>query len=218
MKGIFITFEGPDGGGKTTQITKLANRLIEKGVDVVLTREPGGTRISNQIRSLLLNPEFSEFVHPTEVLLYAASRAQLVHEVIVPSLADGKVVLCDRYIDASIAYQSFGLGQPREQVEAISRFASGGLQPLRTYLLDVSTEASRQRLVNRALGSSSNHLDRIEQREVAYHERVRLGFKQLSEENKQRILVVNGEQRLDLISDIIWDDCQRLLKEKSYLC
>ena len=133
---LFITFEGPDGGGKTTQISRLASYIKDLGYEVVLTREPGGTFISEKIRSLLLDPTNQELNRETEVLLYAASRAQHVREVIIPALNQGKVVLCDRFVDASIAYQGYGLGITLESITAINHFATGGLKPTRTYLLE----------------------------------------------------------------------------------
>ncbi|MFS8578426.1 MAG: dTMP kinase, partial [Novibacillus thermophilus] len=126
MSGLFITFEGPDGAGKTTQLNRVAEWLEQQGFAFVRTREPGGTKISDSIRTLLLNPENSEMANETEVLLYAASRAQLVSEVILPALEDGKIVLCDRYVDASLAYQGYGLAYPVQQIAAINRFATTG--------------------------------------------------------------------------------------------
>ena len=117
MKGLFITFEGPDGSGKTTQLKLLADYLIKAGYEVITTREPGGTIIGNQIREILLNPNHKELMDQTEILLYAASRAQLVHETILPNLEKGKIILSDRYIDASIAYQAYGLMIERNIVE-----------------------------------------------------------------------------------------------------
>ena len=153
MNGIFITFEGPDGAGKTTQLKKLAEELKKQGHDVLVTREPGGTAISDQIRSIILDPVNKEMVDQAEVLLYAASRAQHVHQLILPALAAGRIVLCDRFIDASVAYQAYGLGVDVEMVKAISHYASSGLQATRTYILDVPVEVSLARLHHRASGT-----------------------------------------------------------------
>lgn len=205
MEGIFITFEGPDGSGKTTQLRRLADYLTDKGFDVITTREPGGTIISDQIRELVLNPNHKELQDQTEILLYAASRAQLVHETIIPALQAGKIVLCDRYIDASIAYQAYGLGKSRKIVEEINQFASSHLQPKRTYLLYVTPEVGMERLKSR-----NNGLDRIEQKELEYHERVSNGFLQLADEYPERILKVNGDQNIDEVFEMIKNDFEKL--------
>lgn len=214
MRGLFITFEGPDGSGKTSQVKRLAARLQQKGVDVVMTREPGGTRISDGVRSIILSPENTEMADQTEVLLYAASRAQHVHEVIIPALRRGAVVVCDRYIDASIAYQGYGLGQDPAQVEAINRYASSGLQPDRTYLLDVPVEVSSGRLLKRAGGGSETALDRIEMKDKDYHQRVREAFLLIARMNPQRVQLVNADRTEEEIAADIAADCDSLLKEE----
>lgn len=196
MNGKFLTFEGPDGAGKTTQLKRLAEHLESKGFEVLVTREPGGTPISDQIRSLLLNPAHTEMASQTEVLLYASSRAQLVHELIRPALAEGRIVLCDRFVDASIAYQSVGLGIDRVIVEQINRFATGGLTPDRTYMLDVDPATSHDRLIQR---EGAAKLDRIEQRNQEYHGRVREAFLQIAEQCPDRIMLIDGKQSCDEI-------------------
>lgn len=211
LKGLFITFEGPDGSGKTTQIKLFADYLSTKGYDVYSTREPGGTFISDQIRHILLSPDHNELIDQAEILLYAASRAQLVHEKIIPALEAGKIVLCDRYIDASIAYQAYGLQKDRELVEQINRFASSNLKPNRTYLFDISTEEGMKRLINRDKREYAG-LDRIEQKEVDYHKRVLDGFNQLATEYQDRILKIDGSQTIDTISNIIREDFEFLIK------
>jgi dTMP kinase len=212
VKGIFITFEGPDGAGKTTQLKRLAKELQGMGYEIVVTREPGGTAISDQIRSIILSPDNQEMVDQAEVLLYAASRAQHVHERILPALKDRKIVLCDRFIDASVAYQAYGLGVDIQMVEAISSFASSGLQASRTYLLDVPVEVSQERLQQRANGSQQAPLDRIEQKGFEYHRRVREGFHRIAEEQPKRVAVINAHRSEDEIAQDILADCKRLLK------
>ena len=214
MKGLFITFEGPDGSGKTTQMRRLVERLQAKGESVVVTREPGGTPIGDRIRELLLSPDHKEMEDQTEVLLYAASRAQHVREVIVPALEAGNIVVCDRFVDASIAYQGYGLGLKPGTVADINRFATGGLQPDRTYLLDVPVSVSRERLLLRAGAAGGTALDRIEQKESAYHERVREGFLLIASNEPQRVLRIDADQGVDDIAAIIEADCDRLLLAK----
>ncbi|NRF94755.1 dTMP kinase [Paenibacillus frigoriresistens] len=215
MNGIFITFEGPDGAGKTTQLKKLAEELRQQGRDVLVTREPGGTAISDQIRSIILDPVNKEMVDQAEVLLYAASRAQHVHQLILPALAAGRIVLCDRFIDASVAYQAYGLGVDVDMVKAISRYASSGLQATRTYILDVPVEVSLARLHHRAAGTGVNaqQLDRIEQKNVDYHSRVREGFHQIAADHPERVRVVNANRNEEEIAKDIWTDCNCLLEE-----
>lgn len=210
-KGLFITFEGPDGSGKTTQIKRLANFLQQEQIPFIITREPGGTRISDLIRGILLNPEHQEMKNETEVLLYAASRAQHIHEKVIPALEEGKIVLCDRFVDASIAYQGYGLGIDIETIEQINRFATSQLEPDRTYLFDLAPEEGRKRMLLR-LGEQVTNLDRIEQKTLEYHKRVREGFHALGEKHKQRMTVVDGAQTIDAISEQIKQDFCELLK------
>ncbi|MDU0206067.1 dTMP kinase [Paenibacillus sp. MAH-36] len=215
MNGIFITFEGPDGSGKTTQLKKLGEELKKLGHDVLVTREPGGTAISDKIRSIILDPVNEEMVDQAEVLLYAASRAQHVHQLILPALEAGRIVLCDRFIDASVAYQGYGLGLDVEQVKAISRYASSGLQATRTFILDVPVEVSMARLHQRASGATTTaeQLDRIEQKHVDYHSRVREGFHQIASDHPERVRVIDANRSVDEIAADIWSQCNRLLEE-----
>ncbi len=212
MKGLFITFEGPDGSGKTTQMRLLADRLAAEGADVLRTREPGGTPIGDRLREIVLSPENREMQDETEILLYAASRAQHVREVIVPALRRGRIVICDRFVDASIAYQGYGLGRDPEEVAAINRFATGGLQPHRTYLLDVPAEVSRERLLARASAADGAGLDRIEQKEREYHVRVREGFLLIAKAEPQRVKLVDANRSVDDIAADIAADFDRLVR------
>jgi dTMP kinase len=214
VKGLFITLEGPDGSGKTTQVSKIAEYLTEKEIDFVQTREPGGTRISDKIRALILDPEHKEMHDLTEVLLYAASRAQHVHEKIIPALAEGKMVLCDRFVDASLAYQGFGLGIGEGPVMQVNNIATGGLTPDRSYFIDVSPQVGRERMQARY---GMGNLDRIEQKDFSYHDRVREGFQHIFSNQTDRILRVNGEQDPDTVFQEIAKDLDILLanhKEK----
>lgn len=209
MTGLFITFEGPDGAGKTTQIRRLADEITRQGHEVIMTREPGGTPIGDKIRSIILAPEHDEMVSQAEVLLYAASRAQHVHEKIIPALQAGSIVLCDRFIDASIAYQGFGLGIDVETVRMINRFASSGIAPTRTYMLDIPAEESLKRLHKRSQGTNDG-LDRIEQRELDYHRAVREAFLGIAERERDRILLVRADRPEEEIAAEIAKDYYNL--------
>jgi dTMP kinase len=208
VNGLFITLEGPDGSGKTTQIAKVAEYLRKHEVDFIQTREPGGTAISDKIRALVLDPEHKEMHDLTEVLLYAASRAQHVHEKIIPALEEGKVVLCDRFVDASLAYQGFGLGLGEERVLQVNNIATSGLVPHRSYFVDVSPQVGKERMKARY---GTENLDRIEQKDLSYHERVREGFAQIFSRQAERIVRINGEQSPDAVFEEIVKDLDQLL-------
>ncbi|MBO8125638.1 MAG: dTMP kinase [Firmicutes bacterium] len=195
-KGIFITLEGTDGCGKTTQAKLFKEYFLELGLDFLLTREPGGTVIGEAIRQVILDPRFEEMVPETEMLLYAASRAQLIKQVILPALEAGKVVLCERYVDSSIAYQGYGLGrQYVKKVRAINELATDGLKPDLTFLYDTDPEI----VLNRAIGISSDEGisggDRIERRVPAYHARVRWGYLRLAEQEPERFVVLTTKDK-----------------------
>lgn len=208
MNGVFISFEGPEGAGKTTQMKRICQWLDEQGISYIQVREPGGTRIGNQIREIVLHPDFKEMSMLTEVLLYASSRAQLVNQVIIPALTEGKVVLCDRYVDSSVAYQSYGAGVPLGTVLTINEQATSGLVPHRTYLLDIPQEVSESRLLERGVGK-----DRIEQRDRSFHQRVREGYLQLSTRYPQRYFVIQANQQMDDITDQLKRDLLQVIKQ-----
>lgn len=205
--GLFITLEGPDGSGKSTQIRLLAERLRESGIDYLTTREPGGTPISDQIRGILLDPANGSMVGKTEALLYAASRAQHVAEVIRPALERGTLVLCDRYIDASMAYQAAGLGLSPDYVRGLSEAATDGLWPSRTYMIDVPAAIG----IERAAAGRGAQLDRIEQRDLEYHNRVREQFLRIADKERDRVHVIDGTQPVQEVADAIWEDLRRFL-------
>lgn len=206
MSGFFITFEGPDGAGKTTQIERVSAWLTQRGRAHIRTREPGGTAISNKVRELLLNPAHDEMADQTEVMLYAASRAQLVNQVIRPALDDGQIVLCDRFVDASLAYQGYGLGYPVDQIAAINHFATGGLRPGRTYLLDVPVEVG----LNRVHQRRSGELDRIEQKHTAYHVNVRNGFLAIAKREPERFYRIDATQSAEIVFSTIRSDMMQI--------
>ncbi|WP_215148955.1 dTMP kinase [Exiguobacterium sp. s91] len=208
MKGTFITVEGPDGAGKTTQLQLLSDVLKEKGYNVMTTREPGGTRVGNEIRSLILNPDFEEMKEMTEILLYAASRAQHVEELIRPALEAGTIVLCDRFVDASLAYQGYGLGHPIDLVLQINDSAIGGLAPDRTYLFDLTVTDSKKRMMDRGA------LDRIEQRDDAFRARVYDGFQQIAASDPERVQIVQANRSIEAIHQDLVEDVITYLEEK----
>ncbi|HZK01547.1 MAG TPA: dTMP kinase [Anaerovoracaceae bacterium] len=194
-QGFFITFEGPDGAGKTTQITKLRDYLAEQGLETILTREPGGTQIGEKIRNIILDPLYQEMGHMTEAILYAASRAQHVEEKILPSLNAGKTVICDRFVDSSIAYQGYGrkLG---ESVRKINEIAVRGLVPDLTFLLLVDPKVGKERI-------SNGWLDRLEMEELNYHADVYAGYLEIASKNPHRILAIDGAREIEEISNEI---------------
>ena len=200
---LFITFEGPDGSGKTTQAQMLAEYLQRRGMAVLHTREPGGTAISEQIRDVILSTRNQSIQHETEALLFSAARAQIVSELIRPALAAGKIVVCDRYADSTMAYQGYGLGLDLEALRAITRFATGGLVPDMTFYIDVPAEIG---LTRRQRGETN----RLDQKDLAYHARVREGFLKMAKEEPQRWIVVDGTQPVDQVQQEI----RKKLEEK----
>ena len=174
-KGLFVTFEGIDGCGKTTQVTALRQSLEEKGTKVIVIREPGATLIGEKIRAILLDNANCGMSSETEVLLYEAARAQIVNEVIRPALREGKVVICDRFYDSSVAYQGYARGLSLESIDSLNRFATGGLEPDLTYLLDLPAEAAWTRM-NKREGSH----DRLEIEGLGFMEKVRAGYLELA--------------------------------------
>lgn len=216
-RGLFITFEGPDGSGKSTQLQRLSIYLKSKGLSVVTTREPGGTVISDKIREILLNPVHQEMSPQAEVLLYAASRAQHVWQKIIPALNEGRIVLCDRFVEASVAYQGFGLGFGEELIRQINHFATGGLIPDRTYLIDLDPETAKKRMSLREQSEFKQDFDRIEQKDVQYHQKVREGFHDLAQRFPERIRLLDGLQSIEAIQRVITEDLEPLLVERNAL-
>lgn len=192
MPGLFITFEGPEGGGKTTQLERLRRHLAAKGLAPLCLREPGATMVSERIRSLLLDEDLGVSSR-AEALLFCASRAQLVHQVVAPELAADRVVLCDRYSDSTLAYQGYGRGLPLAELAAVNEFATGGLKPALTICLDLPVQVglSRKR--------ADNETNRMEADTVAFHERVRRGFLELAAAEPQRWRVVDATQPADAV-------------------
>ena len=197
---MFITLEGPEGSGKTSHIPYLVEYLREQGHTVFPTREPGGTTISEQIRDILHDLKNAEMHPRTETLLYQAARAQIVEQVIKPRLAVGEIVISDRYYDSTIAYQGYGHQQDLEQVRGLVKYATGGLTPDLTILLDLDIEVGLKRKVQNEM-----EWNRMDAYTVEFHQRVRRGYLELVKQEPQRWVVVNSDQK--------WDDVQAELKK-----
>jgi dTMP kinase len=190
--GIFITFEGVEGSGKTTQIKQLAEFLTARGVPTILTREPGGCPIADKIRAILLDAENKALSPLSELMLYAAARSQHVTEVIAPSLEAGKVVVCDRFCDATLAYQSFARGIDRTLIDDLNRQACQGVSPDLTVLVDCDPTVGLERARRRIEASSGPREERFELEELAFHQKVRAGYLQLASEQPERFLIIDG--------------------------
>jgi dTMP kinase len=203
---FFITFEGPDGAGKSTQINLVAAFLRRLGYEVLCTREPGGTAIGDQIRDVLHDVANTEMAAQTEVLLYSASRAQLVQQLILPHLNQGGVVLCDRYADSTFAYQGYGRQLDFETIQSITRFATQALVPDLTIYLDLDVAEGLKRKVN-ANTAGQGEWNRMDQLELDFHQRVRAGYLSMAEANPRRWLVVDATAPVEALSQTI---CQRL--------
>lgn len=194
---LFLTFEGPEGAGKSTQLARLAHRLNADGVPHTVTREPGGTPLGSRVRDVLLDPDLSIDPLP-EFLLYSASRAQLVRHVIRPALARGEAVLCDRYLDSSVAYQGSGRGLDAGLLRGVTQAATGGLMPDLTVLLDLDPAVGLERAAARG------RADRLEQADLAFHERVRGGFLALAAAEPGRFLCLDATRPEAELEAAIW--------------
>ena len=203
MAGVFITFEGMDGSGKSTQIRRLAARLREQGRTVLETAEPGGTPIGSQIRQILLDSKNYTLAPATELLLYFASRAQNFAEWIEPALARGEVVLSDRFTDSSLAYQGCGRGLGSETVLALDRIACRGLKPDLTLLIDIDLSTSLSRAEARNLRASRS--DRMEQQAAAFYEKVREAYLSLAASEPRRFRIIDGRAGVDEVAARIWE-------------
>ena len=206
-RGKFITFEGCDGCGKSTQLKMLSEYLTGNGIAHIFTREPGGGKISEEIRGILLNAKNSEMTDECEALLYAASRVQHLADRVEPALAEGKLVVCDRYVDSSLAYQGYARGLGADFVEKINAFALEKYLPDVTVFIDLSPEDA----FRRKHGADEN--DRLEQAGMAFHQRVYAGYKALAEKYPDRIVCVDGKQT----PDEVFADVLKILEERDCL-
>lgn len=201
-QGLFITMEGPDGSGKSTQIEAIRRFFEDRGERVIITREPGGTQISEKIRDLLLDRNNAEMDSMAETLLYAASRAQLVAQVIKPALNEGTHVICDRFVDSSIAYQGFGRGLG-DSVAVINAYAVNNCMPDITFLMKLNPEIGKSRI-------KTSDQDRIEMEKLDFHNRVFAGYETLEMEYPDRIIGIDATRNIDEISDEIISHVERL--------
>ena len=196
-RGLFITFEGIEGSGKTTLVNRVHQALRNRGMDPVLTREPGGTWIGRSIRSILLDPAAASLAPLAELFLFAADRAQHLLEVVRPALAEGRVVLCDRFSDATLAYQGYGRQLPLERVAEMDRAAREGLTPDLTVLLDVPPELGLDRARRRNAEGEPARETRMDDEVLEFHARVRNGYLELSRAEPDRFLLLDGTQPAD---------------------
>ena len=206
-QGLFITFDGPEGGGKTTQRELISKKLKELGHQVVDTREPGGTKLGKAIREWLLTPSDVKIASHAEILLFMADRAQHVYEVVKPALEAGKIVLCDRYVDSTIAYQVGGRGLPLELMEQLNKISHQGLMPHRTYLLMVDPNEGLKR-------AQKKGPDRFEEENLTFHEKVSAKYLQIAKENSKRIKLIEGNYSIEQTFEIIFNDLKTFLPKK----
>lgn len=188
MKGLFISFEGNDGSGKSSVIKAVYQKLIDEGFEVVLTREPGGSKISEKVRDVILDVDNTGMDDWTEAILYAASRREHIQKTIVPSIRDGKIVLCDRFLDSSLAYQGYARKLGIEKVKELNQFATNGLVPNLTLLVCVRPEIGLDRI-----RKNERNMDRLENETIDFHKSVYDGYQILYKQNPNRIKLVNGE-------------------------
>lgn len=209
-KGVFISFEGIEGTGKTTQARLLSERLLSGGYDVILTLEPGGTAIGSRIREILLLPEHKEMSYMTELLLYNAARAQHLTEKILPSINDGRVVITDRFTDSTVAYQGYARGIDLSLINAIDKMATGGIRPDLTILFDLDVEAGLKR--NRGV----NKVDRLELEDVEFHRRVRDGFLEIAGNEPERFRIVDASKTPEEVSGKVWEIVSAVIQDSKF--
>lgn len=191
-KGIFITFEGLDGSGKTTQIKLLYDYLKKKGFDVITAVEPGGTEIGRKIRKILLDKENHTISYRAETFLFLASRAELVSKIVAPALRKGKIVICDRFFDSTVVYQGIARGLGREKILDMSLWTTGGLVPDVTFLLSVKADRGKRRM-----DDASKKRDRIELEENNFRKKIYRGYINIARKNRDRFVVINGEKSIE---------------------
>ena len=196
LRGILISLEGGEGCGKSTQLQLLSQSLTEAGASVLIVREPGGTRIGEAVREILLDPASDGMAAQAELLLYEASRAQLVQDVVAPALDAGQVVICDRFFDSSSAYQGYGRGLGLEAVEALNSFATDGLEPDLTIVLDLDPAVGLER-------ATKQGADRLEAEELDFHIRVRDGFRLIAQRHPERVKLVDASSGISDVAEAV---------------
>lgn len=209
-RGRFITFEGPEGSGKSTQLRMLGERLRQAGQDVLETQEPGGTPIGIQIRHVLLDAKNRELCPTAELLLMFASRAQNVDQSILPALSAGRTVLSDRFTDSTLVYQGVGRGLGADVVYELDRIACRGLIPDLTLIIDIDAETGLARARRRNAGTEDSET-RMEEQEVAFHRRVRDAYRQLAADESRRVRLIDGSQTREAVAEQVWDAVQPLV-------
>ena len=210
MSGLFITFEGLDKAGKTTQITRLATRLERLGHTVFSTREPGGTPLCEEIRQILMKKQSEKLVDEAELLLFSASRAQLLREKLWPELDAGHIVLCDRFADSTTAYQGYARGMDLEFIRQLNSYAIGNRWPDLTLFLDLTVEESFKRL-GKVLDTTKAEVDRFEIESRRFYEQVRKGFQELAAGHPERIVTLDASQSVEDLDEQIWKIVQKRL-------
>jgi dTMP kinase len=206
-RGLFITFEGCEGCGKSTQIKLLFNRLQLNSIPSLLTQEPGGTPLGGKIRDMLKIKQDININPLSELLLFSASRSQLISDVINPALQDGKVVLCDRFSDSTLVYQGYGRGLNLKLIESLNTMATGGLKPDITFLLDTDPGTALKR-------KHDSHKDRFETEKIEFHQKIREGYINLAHNQQDRWIVIDSNQTVEGAAQIIWNKIFPALKEK----
>jgi dTMP kinase len=211
MSGLFVTFEGPEGSGKSTHVARLAKRLKNSGYEVVITREPGGTVAGEAIREVLQYDKRGEHVSPeTETLLFMASRAQLVRTIIIPALKRGACVICDRFADSTIAYQGYGRGLDVASLVKLNEFAINDAVPDLTILLDLDVKRGFQRLKDRNRKKKTSH-DRFEREHITFHQKVRTGYLKLAGKWPKRFRIIDADRSLETVDKSIWEVVEKRL-------
>jgi len=210
VTGRFITFEGGEGCGKSTQVRRLREKLAEAGVDVLLTREPGGTWLSEEVRHLIKDQTTDAPCDRCELLLFLAARAQLVRNVIRPALAAGTWVISDRFSDSTLAYQGYGRGLPLDVLRQANDFACEGLKPDLTLFLDVTPEVAQARMHAREEATHTT-ADRIERAGDAFHARLRAGFQELAKAEPERVVTIDAGGTVDEVWESVWNSTRRFL-------
>jgi len=212
MRGKFITLEGPEGSGKSTQAKTLITRLAERGIEALYTREPGGTALGEAIRNILQHNQAGEApCERAELLLFEASRNQLVEKVIRPNLEKGIWVICDRFMDSTTAYQGYGRGLPVEEIQAINRFTVNDVLPDLSLLLDLEVATGFERIAQRHLARGES-ADRFEQEDRSFHERVRTGYLKLAQKEPERFRIINAAQEPAGVASDIWKTVSDVFK------